>query len=59
MESVESMIAIVQIYINYRTEQQVNIRVNTFQEIRKLKDAYNIAKQWLNDFNMKIVERNL
>jgi hypothetical protein len=59
MESVESMIAIVQIYINYRTEQQVNIRINTFQEIRKLKDAYNIAKQWLNDFNMKIVERNL
>lgn len=59
MESVESMIAIVQIYINYRTEQQVNIRVNTFQEIRKLKEAYNIAKQWLNEFNMQIVERNL
>ena len=59
MESVESMICIVQIYINYRTEQQVNIRVNTFQEIRKLKQAYNIAKEWLNDFNMKILERNL
>ena len=59
MESVESMIAIVQIYINYRTEQQVNIKVNTFQEIRKLKEAYNIAKQWLNEFNMQIVERNL
>lgn len=59
MESVESMIAIVQIYINYRTEQQVNIRVNSFQEIRKLKEAYNIAKQWLNEFNMQIVERNL
>jgi hypothetical protein len=59
MESVESMICIVQIYINYRTEQQVNIKVNTFQEIRKLKQAYNIAKEWLNDFNMKILERNL
>ena len=59
MESVESMIVIVQIYINYRTEQQVNIRVNTFHEIRKLKEAYNIAKQWLNEFNMQIVERNL
>jgi hypothetical protein len=59
MESVESMIAIVQIYINYRTEQQVNIKVNTFQEIRKLKEAYNIAKEWLHQFNMQIIERNL
>lgn len=59
MESVESMIAIVQIYINYRTEQEVKIRVTTFQEIRRLKEAYNIAKQWLNEFNMQIVERNL
>lgn len=59
MNSVESMICIVQIYINYRTEQQVNIQVNTFQEIRKLKQAYEIAKEWLNEFNMQIVERNL
>lgn len=59
MESVESMIAIVQIYINYRTEQEVKIKVSTFQEIRRLKEAYNIAKQWLNEFNMQIVERNL
>lgn len=59
MNSVESMICIVQIYINYRTEQQVNIKVNTFQEIRKLKQAYEIAKEWLNEFNMQIIERNL
>ena len=59
MNSVESMICIVQIYINHRTEQQVNIKVNTFQEIRKLKQAYEIAKEWLNEFNMQIIERNL
>jgi hypothetical protein len=58
MESVESMIAIVQIYINIKKNVQVNIKVTNFVEVRKLKQAYQIAKEFLNYYNMQIIERN-
>jgi hypothetical protein len=58
MESVESMIAIVQIYINIKKNVQVNIKVTNFVEVRKLKQAYQIAKDFLNYYNMQIIERN-
>jgi len=58
MESVDSMIAIVQIYINIKKNVQVNIKVTNFVEVRKLKQAYQIAKDFLNYYNMQIIERN-
>jgi hypothetical protein len=59
MESVESMIAIVQIYIHLTKFVEVNIKVTNFVEIRKLKEAHKIAKDYLTFYNMKIIERNL
>lgn len=58
MESVESMIAIVQIYININKNIQVNVKVVNFVEIRKLKEAYNIAYNWLKEYDLKL-ERNI
>lgn len=52
------MIAIVQIYINIKKNVQVNIKVTNFVEVRKLKQAYQIAKDFLNYYNMQIIERN-
>jgi hypothetical protein len=59
MDSVESMIAIVQIYIHQLKNVEVNIKVTNFVEIRKLKEAHKIAKDYLTFYNMKIIERNL
>jgi hypothetical protein len=59
MDSIESMICIVQLYIFYNKNVEVNIKVNTFEEIRKLKQAHQIAKEYLNFYNMQIIERNL
>ena len=59
MDSVESMIAIVQLYIHQLKNVEVNIKVTNFVEIRKLKEAHKIAKDYLTFYNMKIIERNL
>lgn len=59
MDSIESMICVVQLYINYTKNVEVNIKVTTFQEIKKLKEAHKIAKEYLNFYNMRIIERNL
>jgi hypothetical protein len=59
MDSIESMICIVQLYIFYTKEIEVNIKVSNFVEIRKLKEAYKIAKDYLTFYNMQIIERNL
>jgi len=58
MESVESMIAIVQVYINIHKNIQVNVKIVNFVEIRKLKEAYNIAYNWLKEYELKL-ERNI
>lgn len=59
MDSIESMICIVQLYINYTKNVEVNIKVTTFQEIKKLKEAHKIAKEWLTYYNFQIIERNI
>jgi len=59
MDSVESMIAIVQLYIHQLKNVEVNIKVTNFVEIRKLKEAHKIAKDYLTFYNMQIIERNL
>jgi|LakMenEpi03Aug12_release.lakeMendotaPanAssembly.Ray.scaffolds.fasta_scaffold1427074_2 hypothetical protein len=59
MDSIESMICIVQIYIHYTKNVEVNIKVTNFVEIRQLKEAHRIAKEYLNFCNMRIIERNL
>jgi len=58
MKSVESMIAIIQVYINIHKNVQVKIKVVNFVEIRKLKEAYNIAYNWLKEYELKL-ERNI
>jgi hypothetical protein len=59
MDSIESMIAIVQIYIHQLKNIEINIKVTNFDQIRKLKEAHKIAKDYLIFYNMKIIERNL
>jgi hypothetical protein len=59
MDSVESMICIVQLYIHQLKNVEVNIKVTNFVEIRKLKEAHKIAKDYLTFYNMQIIERNL
>jgi hypothetical protein len=59
MDSIESMICIVQLYIFYTKNVEVNIKVSNFVEIRKLKEAHRIAKDYLTFYNMQIIERNL
>jgi hypothetical protein len=59
MDSVESMIAIVQLYIHQLKNVEVNIKVTNFVEIRKLKEAHKIAMDYLTFYNMQIIERNL
>lgn len=55
MYSVESMIAILQCYINHRKNITVNIIVSNHRDIRKLKEAHAIASNWLNEYNFKIL----
>jgi len=59
MDSIESMICIVQLYINYTKNVEVNIKVSNFVEIKQLKEAHKIAKEYLTFYNMRIIERNL
>jgi len=55
MYSVESMIAILQCYINHRKNINVNIIVTNHKDIRQLKQAHEIAKTWLTEYNFKIL----
>lgn len=59
MVSVESMIAIVQIYINLSKNEQVNIKISNLADVKKLKQAYEIANNELKELKMIIIERNL
>jgi len=55
---VHRMIAVVQDYINHRKGIEVDININQFQNpinLLKLKEAYEIAIDWFNDNNGKII----
>ena len=52
--SVESMICVVQCYIHILKNKEVQIRVTNFKEINQLKQAHEIAKNWLSNYNFKI-----
>ena len=59
MNSINSMIAILQIYINLQKNVEVNIFCRNLAEVRKLKYAFAIADDWLKAHNMQIIERDL
>ena len=46
---VEEMIAIVQVYIHHRKNQEVNIVIRNARDLVLLQNAYNIASEWLNN----------
>ena len=48
------MIAIVQIYIHIHKNVEVKIKVSNFAQIRELKRAHAIAKNWMERNNFKI-----
>lgn len=45
--NVNEMVAHVQCYIHIRTGQQVNIKIVNHRDIFRLKDAYQIAQNWM------------
>lgn len=47
--SIEKMIAIVQVYIHHRKNQEVNIVIRNARDLVLLQNAYNIASEWLNN----------
>jgi hypothetical protein len=53
MNSIEQMIATVQIYIHHRKDVEVKINIRNLQDVAKLTRAYNIAVKWLNENNFK------
>lgn len=55
MGNVKEMIAIVQMYIHHRKDVEVNIKIESLNDIAKLTMAYNIAIEWLNENNFKIL----
>jgi hypothetical protein len=54
MQSIEEMIAIVQIYIMQRKDKEVQIAIQSPIDLMKLTKAYNIANNWLIENNAKI-----
>lgn len=54
---IDQMISFVQIYINIRKYKEVNIVIEKPSDLIKLQKAYVIAKQWLDDHNMTIINK--
>jgi hypothetical protein len=54
MQSIEEMIAIVQIYIMQRKDKEVQIAIQSPIDLMKLTKAYNIANNWLIENNANI-----
>ena len=48
MRDITEMIAVVQMYIHHRKDVEVQIKIESLQDIAKLTPAYNIASEWLN-----------
>jgi hypothetical protein len=48
MRDIKEMIAVVQMYIHHRKDVEVQIKIESLQDIAKLTMAYNIASEWLN-----------
>lgn len=55
MYSIESMIAVIQCYIKIRKDVDIAIKVSNHKDIRQLKQAHEIAKSWLTEYNFKIL----
>jgi hypothetical protein len=58
MSSVKEMIATVQIYIHHRKGVEVDIDIRSLSDVAKLTHAYNIAVEWLNANNFKIIKES-
>ena len=52
------MIATVQIYIHHRKGVEVDIDIRSLSDVAKLTHAYNIAVEWLNANNFKIIKES-
>jgi len=50
----KQMIAYVQIYIHIRKEKQINISIQTPRDIFLLNQAYNYAREWMTENNVKL-----
>ena len=55
MNTIEEMIATVQIYIHHRKNKEVKIVIRNARDILLLTKAYNIAVKWLNENNFKVI----
>jgi hypothetical protein len=53
INSIEQMIAIVQIYIHHRKGKEVQISINSARDIMLLTKAHSIALNWLNNNGFK------
>lgn len=53
--SVNKMIAIVQMYIHHRKGVEVNIKIQSMNDIAKLTRAYNIAVDWFDNNGFRLV----
>lgn len=50
----KKQIAIIQTYIHLRTGKEVNISINSVNDIILLNEAYSIAINWMNSNNVKM-----
>jgi len=53
--NVKEMIAYVQIYIHIRKDVEVNIKIENTRDIFLLTQAYNVALEWMNNNNFKLI----
>lgn len=53
---VKKMIAIVQMYIHHRKNVEVSLKIESINDINKLKKAYNIAMNWFDNNGFILVK---
>jgi len=53
INSIEEMIAIIQIYIHHRKGKEVQIKITSARDIMLLTRAHSIALNWLNNNGFK------
>jgi hypothetical protein len=56
MNNIKEMISVVQMYIHHRKGVEVQISIRNTIDIFKLTQAYDIAVNWLNENNFKIIK---